>query len=94
MSNLNFGVVGVNGYIGSYLYNNLIQNGYSVVSIDNRYKEVDLDVISKLDIIIYTGGVTSRGLCEVLNDESISKNNIDDIVFISSCMITLDSPHV
>jgi nucleoside-diphosphate-sugar epimerase/2-polyprenyl-3-methyl-5-hydroxy-6-metoxy-1,4-benzoquinol methylase len=80
------GIIGYNGYIGSYIYDTLIKDGYSVIGLDYRYKPINITEISYLDIIIYTGGVTTRSLCSNISNEIINKNSINDIINISSKM--------
>lgn len=60
---IKIGVVGNNGYIGSYIYDTLLISGYDVIGLDYRYKSINISEISSLDIILYAGGVTTRSLC-------------------------------
>ena len=83
---IKIGVVGNNGYIGSYIYDTLLNSGYDVIGIDYRYKSLSLYEISSLDVVIYAGGVTTRSLCSNLPKDEIVKKNIDDIIKISSTM--------
>jgi nucleoside-diphosphate-sugar epimerase len=78
------GVIGENGYIGSYIYDNLIKNNFCVKSLDYRHKNINASEFEELDIIIYTGGITTRNLCDNLNIENINNKNIDDILLLAS----------
>ena len=80
------GFVGQNGYIGSYLYDTLVKSGYDVTPLDFRYQPLDPDVLGKLDIIVYTGGVTTRTLCNALFEGNIRKSNVEDILQLSSAL--------
>jgi nucleoside-diphosphate-sugar epimerase len=83
---IKIGVVGNNGYIGSYIYDTLLISGYDVIGLDYRYKSINISEISSLDIILYAGGVTTRSLCSNLPKDEIVKKNIEDIIKISSNM--------
>jgi nucleoside-diphosphate-sugar epimerase/2-polyprenyl-3-methyl-5-hydroxy-6-metoxy-1,4-benzoquinol methylase len=80
------GLVGHNGYIGSYIYDTLLNTGYDITPLDYRYKPIDISDISMLNIIIYTGGVTTRSLCGVISKEEIVNKNVDDIIRLSTAM--------
>jgi len=80
------GIVGENGYIGSYIYDALINSGYNVVPLDYRYKEIDTAVLSAFNVIIYTGGISTRSLCSELSQEELITNNIEDIIRLSSSL--------
>jgi nucleoside-diphosphate-sugar epimerase/2-polyprenyl-3-methyl-5-hydroxy-6-metoxy-1,4-benzoquinol methylase len=83
---IKIGIVGHNGYIGSYIYDSLLNAGYDVIPLDYRYKPINISDISILNIIIYTGGITTRTLCGVISKEEIVNKNIDDIIKLSSVM--------
>lgn len=80
------GIIGQNGYIGSYVYDALISSGYDVTPLDFRYKPIDTNILNKFDIILYTGGVTTRSLCNTLVQGSIIKSNVEDILQLSSAL--------
>jgi UDP-glucose 4-epimerase len=70
------GIVGHNGYIGSYIFDTLLVNGYNVIPIDYRCAGVNIEELSKLDVVIYTGGVSTKDLCTVLSDSGSFTYNV------------------
>jgi nucleoside-diphosphate-sugar epimerase len=80
------GIVGNNGYIGSYIYDTLLKDSYNVIALDYRYKDIDTDILSKLDVIIYTGGISTRILCSELSRDELISKNIDDIIKLSCAL--------
>ena len=82
----NIGLIGSNGYIGSFLHDNLLKEGHKVVQLDYRCIPIDVYALRQFEIVIYTGGVTTRTLCGNLSGEVISQKNVTDIVEVASLL--------
>jgi len=80
------GLVGHNGYIGSYIYDTLLNAGYDVTSLDYRCKDIDTVAVSAMDIVLYTGGISTRSLCSELSQDELITHNIEDIIHLSSAL--------
>lgn len=87
-------IIGSSGYIGSYLYQNLLKNNeYNIIGYDIKpslytnyiKKGCDVDV-TDADIVIYLAGISRRLLCENDSWENIYNNNIIDIMEVGKKM--------
>lgn len=85
-------VVGCEGYIGSYLMNNLVSDDRLVTGVDREStvssrklhsKDLNENHLSDKNLIIYLGGYNGHAQCNDKSDEDIYNEMVADIVILA-----------
>jgi len=96
---MNIGIIGSQGYIGSFLSEKLQNDQFNVFNFSkvfrninqnnfmaSRGRDIPADTIQRMDIIVYVAGISGIDTCSKYTMQEIFNENVNDIFEVASKM--------